>query len=142
MRQPREDPGPQRHELGALGCGRSAVQRRPIPVEQQFRLDGQRAAVVGRHAVHAVAVEAAASAAAARPAARPALRWRRATARLVGAAGLHLAAEDAVAEILEQQEAVVEILRVDARRAEARARSALATATNGRTSSARCAMRL
>ncbi len=39
--------------------------------------------------------------------------------RLVGSAGLHLAAEHAVAEVVEQQQAVVEILRVNARHGEA-----------------------
>ena len=38
--------------------------------------------------------------------------------RLIGSAGFHLAAEHAVAEVVEQQEAVVEILRVDARHGE------------------------
>ena len=39
--------------------------------------------------------------------------------RLIGGAGFHLAAEHAVAEVVEQQQAVVEILRVDARHGEA-----------------------
>ncbi len=62
--------------------------------------------------------------------------------RLLGGAGLHLAAEHAVAEVVEQQEAVVEVLRVDARYGETGLVQGIGDGNEGRTFSARCARRL